>query len=126
MVIPKDMIQAGRRYTARQGRRIFPLKFVNVEFEALLKAEVCMQCKQFHSEEVQKIVMQTTRTDITFLVEQLQKCFNGDSKSLTNNMNEKLLEGEKVGNATKADPIYYFVSNEKIVVLKNPSFLVKS
>ena len=31
----KGYDQAGRRYTARQGRRIFPLKFVNVEFEVI-------------------------------------------------------------------------------------------
>ena len=41
-------------------------------------------------------------------------------------MNEKLLEGEKVGNATKADLNILFCFQQKIVVLKNSVLLVKS
>ena len=93
----------GRRYTARQGRRIFPLKFVNVEFEVTEGGSMyAVQAIPFH-EEALKDQMQTTRTDITFHGRTVAEMLQWGFQSLTNNMNEKLLEGEKVGNATKAD-----------------------
>ena len=85
----KGYDQAGRRYTARQGRRIFPLKFVNVEFEVTEGGSMyAVQAIPFH-EEALKDQMQTTRTDITFHGRTVSEMLQWGFQSLTNNMNEK-------------------------------------
>tara|TARA_B100001287_G_scaffold45673_1_gene34696 strand:+ start:6623 stop:9298 length:2676 start_codon:yes stop_codon:yes gene_type:complete len=118
----KGYDQAGRRYTARQGRRIFPLKFVNVEFEVTEGGSMyAVQAIPFH-EEALKDQMQTTRTDITFHGRTVSEMLQWGFQSLTNNMNEKLLEGEKVGNATKADQYIILFPTENSSAKESAAF----
>ena len=99
----KGYDDAGRPRNMRHGRRIFPLKFVNIEFEVTEGGSVyAVQAIPFH-EEALKDQMQSTRNDITFHGRTVAEMLQWGFQSLTANINEKLLEDEKAGNADKQD-----------------------
>jgi len=118
----KGYNDAGRPMTARQGRRIFPLKFVNIEFEVTEGGSVyAVQAIPFH-EEALKDQVQTTRNDITFHGRTVAEMLQWGFQSLTANVNEKLLEGQKVGNADRSDQYIIMFPTEKSSALESATF----
>lgn len=87
----------------RNARRIFPLKFVNVEFEVTEGgSQYAVQAIPFHESALTDQV-QSTRNDISFEGRTVAEMLQWGFQSLTSVMNEKELEGIKENNKSKGN-----------------------
>ena len=91
--------QSGRPYNARNARRIFPLKFVNVEFDVTEGGSVyAVQAIPFHEEALTDQV-QSTPTDTSFkgstVAEMLQTGVQSLATILNNNELQKVAAKQK-------------------------------
>lgn len=122
----KGYDQAGRPINARNSRRIFPLKFVNIEFEVTEGgSEYAVQAIPYHEEALTDQV-QSTPTDTSFKGASVAEMLQTGVQSLATILNNNELQKVKANQKPKADQYIIMFPTETSSAAESAAFTKSS